>query len=100
MLGHRPFAVFPQIVFCAETQIRFTLAEQALSLLAIDRQAIRLAIWTVGPTHIRAFIPVQSQPLQIVDELVLKAGLAALEVRILDAQHHHPALLPGEEPVE
>jgi len=47
----------------------------------------------------RAFIPVEAEPFQIVDELGLKARLAALKVGVFNAQNHGATGFTSVEPV-
>ena len=56
----------------------------------VERQASGL--------HDGAFIPVQSQPAQIVQCLFGGSRLDARRIEILDAQHYPAALRPGGEP--
>ena len=69
-------------------------------MLAIELQAIALAIRRVRPADVGTLVPVKAQPLQIVEQLVFKARLAALHIGVFNAQHHDAARLAGEEPVE
>lgn len=48
----------------------------------------------------RAFIPIEAEPLEAVDDALDEFGLVALGVGILDAKDHGAALLAGVEPVE
>ena len=92
MLGHCPLAFFLQVFFGAETQVGFAFVQQAFGVFAVDRQPVGLAIRTVRSANIGAFVPIEAQPFQIADELVFEASFAALDVGILDAQHHDSAL--------
>ena len=100
MLGLGPFALLLQLCFGAETQIGFAFIHQALGVFPVDVQALGLAIGRIRPAHVRPFVPVQAQPLEVGDELIFEAGLAAFDVGVFDAQHHGAAFLPGEKPVE
>ena len=51
-------------------------------------------------TDVRAFIPIEPQPLQVVAKLVLVALLTARDVGVFDTQHHDAALLARKQPVE
>ena len=100
MLGLRPFALLLQLGFGAETQIRFAFLQQALGVLLVDRQTVRLTIGSVRPIHVGAFVPVQPEPFEVSDELIFETGFAALDVRIFNAQHHGAAVPTREEPIE
>src|SRR5579864_8244157 len=100
MLRRSPFALALQIFFRAEAQVRLALSQQSFCMLAINRQPVGLPIWTELPAHIRPFIPIKSEPLQICDQLVFKACLAAVDVGVFDAENHRSAFLPREQPVK
>src|SRR5205807_9756353 len=82
--GKCAVAVALQIFRRAETQIGFAFAQQALSVIAIDVQAVALAIRREWAADIGAFVPIQSQPAQVFEQLSFKASLAALHVGILN----------------
>jgi len=42
--------------------------------------------------QIRAFVPVQTKPLEIGNELIFKTSFAAFDISVFDAQHHGAAL--------
>src|SRR5579862_6408426 len=69
-------------------------------MFAVNVQPFGLAIGCIGATQVRSLVPVEAQPLEVGDQLILKAGFAALDVGIFDAQHHGSTLLPGEKPVK
>ncbi len=94
------FAVALQLLLRAEAEISFALAYQALGVLAIDRQPVALPIRRVRPTDVWTFVPIQSHPFEIVEQLGFVASLAAFEIRVFDAKHHDAAGLTGEQPVE
>src|ERR1017187_4073991 len=88
----------------AETAVGFALGKQALSVLGIDRQPLRLTIGSVGAFFrraevARAFVPVQAEPAKVFDELLFKAGLRAFQVGVFNAQDEVAAGAAGEEPV-
>jgi hypothetical protein len=98
--GLHPLPLLLQIFFAAETQIRLVFMEQALGVLAVQVQTVRLPIGNVGAADVTALVPIEAQPFQVGDELTFVPGLAAFDVGVLDAKHHDPALLPGKQPVE
>ena len=100
MFGLGPLALFLQLFFGAETKIGLALGYQALGVLAVNLQTLGLTIGRVRSAQVGPFVPVETQPLEVGDELIFKAGLAAFDVRVLDAQHHGAALFSGEKPVE
>src|SRR5437870_4216860 len=48
----------------------------------------------------RSLIPIHAQPFQAVDNALDEFRLVTLGVGVLDAQDHHPAVMPRKEPVE
>src|SRR5215469_1505773 len=100
MLTRGTFALELQLFLSAEAQVRLSLIQQAVGMLAINGEALGLAIGTEGAAHVRAFVPVETQPLQIGDQLIFEAGFAAVDVRVFDAEHHGPTLLAREKPIE
>src|SRR5664279_5312963 len=71
-------------------------------MLAIQLQTVALTIGrerTLG-LLVGALVPIDTEPLEIVEKLVLEARLAAREIGVLNAQHHDATGLTGEEPVK
>ena len=100
MLGLGPFALLLQILFAAETQIGLALGDQTFSVFPVNLQTLGLTIGSIRSAQVRPFVPIETQPLEVGDELVFKTGLAAFNVRVFDAQHHGAAILSGKKPVE
>ena len=69
-------------------------------MLAIDFHTVGLAIWSIWPAHIGAFVPVQTEPLEIGDELIFKTSFAAFDVGVFDPQDDGATMAAGEEPIE
>src|ERR1035437_4524423 len=68
-------------------------------MFAIECETIALAIWRVRTAHVGALVPIDAKPLQVVQQLIFVAGLAALKVGVFDAQDHGSAGLAGKQPV-
>src|SRR2546421_12505873 len=66
----------------------------------VDIHAVGLPVGAVGATNVRAFIPIQAKPLQIVQKLGFVAGFAALQISIFYPQNKDPSLAPYKKPVE
>ena len=63
-------------------------------------QSLGLKIGSVGAAHARAFVPIDAQPFQAVEDVVNRAlGDAAL-VGVLHSHDELPAVAAGEQPVE
>lgn len=69
-------------------------------MFAIDGQPVRLPIWPELTTDIRTLVPIQAEPLEVVNKLIFEASFTAVHVGIFDTQNHGSAFLPREEPVE
>src|SRR5271166_4426101 len=69
-------------------------------MFAIDFQPVGLTIGNMRPSNIRAFVPINPQPLEIANELVFVTRFTPFEVSVLDAQDHSAALLAGEKPIK
>src|SRR5207245_7337211 len=89
----RPLAFPLEFRFCAEAQIRLVLAQQSFSVFAIDCKPVGLTIRGIRAAKIRPFVPIQSEPFEIGDELIFEAGFAAINIGILDTKYHGSALL-------
>ncbi len=100
MLRLGTLAFLLQLFLSTETQVGLALIDQTLGMFAVDIQTFGLAIGNIRAAQIWSFVPVETQPFEIGDELVFVAGFAAFDVRVLDAEHHGPAALPGKKPVE
>src|SRR3954451_21255311 len=69
-------------------------------MLPINIEAVRLSVRAVSSTDVRPLIPIESEPLQIINKPAFETRFAAIEISVLDAQDHRPAGLAGEQPVE
>ncbi len=114
VLGGGQFALGFQLLRGAEAAVGLALGQQALGVLSVDLQPFGLAIgaeialffalFSLGkparPARTGgAFVPVQAQPAQILDELSLIACLGAFQVGVLDAEDELAAVATGKEPV-
>ena len=74
--------------------------EQLGRHILVDLGALGLAVRTVWTTHVDAFIPVDAQPVQGFDDLVIAFLGVTLGVRILDTEHERALSMAGFGPVE
>ena len=70
LLGDGALAVGFQLLFRAEAQVSFVLAQQLLGVIAVDLQPIALAVWAIRAAaglrdNVRPLVPIQAQPLQV-----------------------------------
>jgi hypothetical protein len=75
-------------------------SKQPIGALAIEFIPVRLSIWAVRTAYIDAFVPFETEPAQVIEELLFVFRPAALGVGILDAQNKRPAMMAGDKPIE
>jgi hypothetical protein len=59
-----------------------------------------LAIGPEWPTLVRSFVPIDSEPAQVLEQLLLVLFLGALDVRVYYAQNESAAVVPRKKPIE
>ena len=69
-------------------------------MLAVDLGALGLAIRAVGAADVGAFVPVEAEPAQGVEDHLLGGGDEAGAVGVLDAEDELAAALAGVDEVE
>ena len=74
--------------------------QQVLDRRLITIQPLRLVIRGERSAHLRAFVPVDAQPVQAVEDRLQCLVDIPLLVGVVDPQDELAAVLPGEEPVE
>src|SRR3954463_3008116 len=100
VLGSGALAFFLQVFFGAKAKIGFVLIAQSFCVCAIDLEPVGLPVGTVAAAYVRAFVPIETEPFQVGDELVFKTRFAAINVGVFDPEHHGAALLAREKPIE
>src|SRR4029077_3294747 len=78
--------------------------QQAIGFGGVQTQALALAVGSMrtdilASRHLRALVPGDAQPMQVVDDVALELLRAARGIGVLDAQHVRTADVPGEEEV-
>ena len=78
--------------------------EQLVDGGLITLAALRLKVRAVRPAEPcrrrRAFVPVDAEPVEAVENRLQRLGDVALGVGVVDPQDELPAVLAGEQPVE
>jgi hypothetical protein len=100
ILSHLSLANLLQFFFGAEATESFAFIEQLLRVLLVEGISLSL---TVGPeiaSSLYSFVPLESQPLHILNELPLVFGFAPLGVGVFDAQDENAAMMSGEKPIK
>src|SRR5947209_10722208 len=100
MFGSGVLAFPLQLFRAAKAKVCLVFLEQALGITMVEAHAIALAVGSECSANIRAFIPVDPQPAQVLQQLSFKTRLAALYIGVLDAQNMRTFLLASEEPIE
>ena len=85
-------ALFFEPLFRTDTAIGCARLEQRFDDFCMAGRSLRLTI--------RAFVPVDSEPSQPVENGQFRFSSGAFEVRILDAQHELTAVATGQGPIE
>ena len=73
---------------------------QAIRVGAIHRQPLRLAVGSELATAVGAFVPVDAEPAQVLENALGRGDGGARLVGVLEPKHERPALAAREEPVE
>ena len=74
--------------------------QQFLHGRLIAVQPLRLIIRSERPADSRAFVPVDPQPVQAVEDRLQRLFDVPLLIGVVDPQDELPAVLPGEKPIE
>ena len=75
--------------------------DELLGIFLIGGLFVALAIRRVGRARdVRPLVPIETEPLDILKQLILVALFAALDIRVFDAKNELAALLARIEPVE
>ena len=75
-------------------------ASETLGRGPVSVEPLRLEVRRVRPADVRAFVPVESQPAQAVEDARDHLVRRALDVGVLDPQDEHAAMAPRVQPVE
>ena len=106
VFGNGQLALGLEFLGGAEAGIGFAIAQQPLGMFGVDVKPFRLAIGTVVPNFVRriarqarAFVPLEAEPVQVLDQLRFVLRFGTLDVGVLDAEQEGAAVAAGEEPV-
>ena len=77
----------------AEAAVGGAVGEQDFGVLAVDFGALGLAVGAVGTADVGAFVPVEAEPAEGVEDHLLGGGDEASAVGVLDAQDEFAAAL-------
>ncbi len=93
-------AVFLELLGRTEAVVGVAGGQQLVRVRGVQVQPLRLAIRSARPTHVGAFVPLESKPAQILEDAVLRRLGGSLGVGVLDAQDERPVVTACEQPVE
>lgn len=89
-----------ELLFGAEAAESLVFVQKPLRKLPVSIIPVALPIRAAFPAAVNPFIPFESQPEQIILELLFIFRFAALGVRIFDPEYECPAVVPCQKPVE
>ncbi len=83
-----------------KTFIQVTGIQKFLNNLAVQLCPLGLPVRLVGATHLRSFVPVQAQPAQRLQKLVIAFFAIALRVGIFNPEHKRAPVVACKSPVK
>ena len=100
LLSHRLLTSCIQLFGRAEAFVRVSTRNEGVHHRGVVRPSLGLSVRTEGASHFRSLIPIESEPLQRIDECLV--GLLAISgcVRVLDTKNEGAAGVSCERPVE
>src|ERR671910_728149 len=98
--GPRPFAKPGEFLRRCEVVVGSARVEELLCGLAVEGEALGLAVWGMWAAGPWALVPVEADPTHRAPELLDRLLRGALQIRVLYPQHERAAVLAREEPVE
>jgi hypothetical protein len=84
----------------AETFIDLALLKQLIRIIPVDRQTLRLAIRTIRAFPVRALIPLNSQPLEVLQDMMDGVIRRSLQVCVLNPEDKCSLMVFCKEIVE
>ncbi len=84
----------------AVVEVGVAAAHELLGNLAVTVVPLRLEVRSVGPAHIRPFVPGQPEPAEPVEDARHHLVRGALGVGVLDPQDERAAMPTREQPIE
>src|SRR5262249_17310884 len=84
----------------AEASVGLADREQLVHVFAVDRPTLALAIRTKRPPDVWSLVPAQPDPMQGVEDHLLRIRACTRLIGVLDPQHELAALLTREHVVE
>ena len=99
------FPIGVELLRRAIARVGLVVSQEPVGCLRVERQAEHLAIWREGPAgrlagHLRPLVPMEAQPVQAVEDVLLVRDRAARLIGVLQAQDERPAGMTGVEVVE
>src|SRR4030095_7393953 len=80
--------------------VHVTTGFELLRVAVVDLMTLALKVWPVVSANFRAFVPVEPEPFQPVEDSPHRRLGIARFVRVLDPQEEDPPVVTGIEPVE
>ena len=86
-----------QLLRCVEGDIGLALVEQLVDILLIDGATLTLAVGTLVAAEADAFVELDAEPAERLDDVFLGSGYQSRRVGIFDAEHEVAAMLAGKQ---
>src|SRR4029079_8856614 len=98
--GEIGLAVRLELLRRAEAVVGVPPGQQLVGVRRIKMKPLRLPVRAPGTADVRALVPLQAEPAQIVEDALLRRLRRSLGVGVLDAQDVGPLVAAREQPVE
>jgi hypothetical protein len=83
----------------AEALVDFSFLKELIRIVMVERKALGLAIGAIGSAPVGTFVPLDSQPMKIFNDLIEGGFRRSLHVRILDPEDEGALMGSGKEVV-
>src|SRR5260370_17420644 len=99
-MGQRLRAFTLTFFRASEAIVGLPIWNQSIGIGRISVHLVGLRVGWIGSANVRTFVPIQPQPLEILQQLSFVARLTAFDVGVFDAKYERTVLLPRKKPVE
>src|SRR5260370_36262766 len=99
-MGQRLRAFTLQFFRRTEAIVGLPILNQSIGIGPISIHLVRRPVGGIASANVRTFVPIQPQPLEILQQLSFVARLTAFDVGVFDAKYERTVLLPRKKHVE
>ncbi len=93
-------ALLFQLFFRAVAGVRQVRVHQFFKVCLVEVQPLTLTVRAIAAADVRAFVPGEAQPFQVLQQTGLVGRIAAGFIRVFNPKNEAAAFVPGEHPVE